>query len=114
MIDPAGSSTVVGVKGIREDAFAEVMKQIYRTASPETRTIYDLVGSEQDNWVIRWMLWHIFQDSVLSTPPFEKAGETMEEQCSLDVAIKEEPSIKKPIHTSRGKKHDYFDPVRNR
>lgn len=39
--------------------------RIYRMARPETRVIYDLGRDldrvEEENWVIRWMLWHVFR-----------------------------------------------------
>lgn len=39
--------------------------RIYRMARPETRVIYDLGQDldrvEEENWVIRWMLWHVFR-----------------------------------------------------
>jgi len=51
-----------GVKDIREDAFASAMRQILETASPETRTVYELVASKEDNWIIRYLLWHAIED----------------------------------------------------
>ncbi|EGP88874.1 uncharacterized protein MYCGRDRAFT_28904, partial [Zymoseptoria tritici IPO323] len=39
--------------------------RIYRMARPETRVVYDLgrdtARLEEENWVIRWMLWHVFR-----------------------------------------------------
>lgn len=39
--------------------------RIYRLARPETRVVYDLGRDtdrvEEENWVIRWMLWHVFR-----------------------------------------------------
>lgn len=39
--------------------------RIYRIARPETRVVYDLGRDtdrvEEENWVIRWMLWHVFR-----------------------------------------------------
>jgi hypothetical protein len=39
--------------------------RIYRMARPETRVVYDLgrdtARVEEENWVIRWMLWHVFR-----------------------------------------------------
>ncbi|KAK4958914.1 hypothetical protein LTR10_003711 [Elasticomyces elasticus] len=39
--------------------------QIYYNARAETRAIYDLGHDrervEEENWVIRWMLWHVFR-----------------------------------------------------
>lgn len=42
----------------------EVMS-IYRHATPATRHYYGLAhyvsDSTEDNWIIRWMLWHVFR-----------------------------------------------------
>jgi len=52
---------------IGEHAISEQVKSIYRDARPETRELYNLglVGSatkeEGDNWIIRWMLWHVLR-----------------------------------------------------
>lgn len=39
--------------------------RIYRMARPETKVVYDLGRDtdrvEEENWVIRWMLWHVFR-----------------------------------------------------
>ncbi|KXS97914.1 hypothetical protein AC578_4373 [Pseudocercospora eumusae] len=39
--------------------------RIYRLARPETKVVYDLGRDtdrvEEENWVIRWMLWHVFR-----------------------------------------------------
>lgn len=38
---------------------------IYRTARPETRAYYDcghyIEGEVEENWIIKWMLWHVFR-----------------------------------------------------
>jgi hypothetical protein len=43
---------------------AEVLR-IYRDAQPQTRALYDLaqdtVNPDRPNWIIRWMLWHVFR-----------------------------------------------------
>jgi hypothetical protein len=37
--------------------------EIFRRAGPQTRTIYELgrdtAGAAEENWVIRWMFWHV-------------------------------------------------------
>lgn len=60
--------------------------RIYRLARPETRVVYDLGRDtdrvEEENWVIRWMLWHVFRyrDSrnrnrrVISPSPERSSG----------------------------------------
>jgi hypothetical protein len=38
---------------------------IYHNARPETKYFYDMgrdtQGLEEENWVIRWLLWHVFR-----------------------------------------------------
>lgn len=50
---------------ISETAILREIVHIYRTARRETRVIYDLGRDtdriEEENWVIRWMLWHVFR-----------------------------------------------------
>ncbi|KAK5163031.1 uncharacterized protein LTR77_010965 [Saxophila tyrrhenica] len=50
---------------ISETAIHRQILSIYAEARPETKVIYDLgrdtAGTEEDNWVIRWMLWHVFR-----------------------------------------------------
>ncbi|KAK5174255.1 uncharacterized protein LTR77_001335 [Saxophila tyrrhenica] len=50
---------------ISETAIHREILQIYARARRETRPIYDLgrdtAGIEEENWVIRWMLWHVFR-----------------------------------------------------
>jgi len=50
---------------ISERAILEEVVRIYRDASRETRELYELgwvengFGKERENWIIRWMLWHV-------------------------------------------------------
>lgn len=48
-----------------ETAIHREIVRIYRAASSETRVYYDLARDteavEEENWVIRWMLWHVFR-----------------------------------------------------
>ena len=50
---------------ISETAFHREILAIYRSSRPETRWLYDLGRDtervEEENWVIRWMLWHVFR-----------------------------------------------------
>jgi len=42
-------------------------RRIYRSASPETRCIYEIAPAKVDNWIIRWMLWYVMEErSVFS------------------------------------------------
>lgn len=50
---------------VTETAIHREIMRIYQFARPETRMIYDLGRDvdrvEEENWVIRWMLWHVFR-----------------------------------------------------
>ena len=50
---------------ISETAIHREILRIYHTARRETRAVYDLGRDtdriEEENWVIRWMLWHVFR-----------------------------------------------------
>jgi hypothetical protein len=50
---------------ISETAIHREILRIYQMARRETRPVYDLgrdtAGIEEENWVIRWMLWHVFR-----------------------------------------------------
>ncbi|KAI5361954.1 hypothetical protein Slin15195_G056030 [Septoria linicola] len=50
------------VNQMSEVAFQQEVKNIYARASRSTRGIYDLTRTDNgQNWVIRWMLWHVIQ-----------------------------------------------------
>lgn len=50
---------------INETAIHLEILKIYQLSSPETRIYYDkgrdTEGVEEENWVIRWLLWHVFR-----------------------------------------------------
>ncbi len=50
---------------ISETAIHREIIRIYQNARRETREVYDLGHDpdrlEEDNWIIRWMLWHVFR-----------------------------------------------------
>jgi hypothetical protein len=117
---------------ISETAIHREILRIYEYARRETKMVYDLgrdtAGIEEENWVIRWMLWHVFRyrdnrnkNRRTASPPDEpdSAG-----GASPDGAASKTPQCKKPqsfgtvarltspsattTSTSR-----YWDPVRN-
>lgn len=59
-VDPPYSSSQIS-----ETAFHREILNIYRSARRETKWIYDMGRDtdrvEEENWVIRWMLWHVFR-----------------------------------------------------
>lgn len=50
---------------LNETATHREILNIYEHARPETRMFYDMGrdtdGLEEENWVIRWLLWHVFR-----------------------------------------------------
>lgn len=50
---------------LNETATHREILNIYQQARPETRSFYDMGrdtdGIEEENWVIRWLLWHVFR-----------------------------------------------------
>lgn len=50
---------------ISEAAMHRETIYIYRTARSETRAIYDrghyIEGGAEENWIIKWLLWHVFR-----------------------------------------------------
>lgn len=70
---------------ISETAFNREILNIYHGARPETKWIYDMGRDtdrvEEENWVIRWMLWHVFRyrdnrnRNRRATSPTDKASE---------------------------------------
>ena len=50
---------------VTETAIHREILRIYHYARPETKGVYDLGRDtervEEENWIIRWMLWHVFR-----------------------------------------------------
>lgn len=50
---------------LNEAATHREILNIYQHARPETRMFYDMGrdtdGLDEENWVIRWLLWHVFR-----------------------------------------------------
>jgi hypothetical protein len=50
---------------LNESATHREILNIYQHAKPETKPLYDMgrdtQGLEEENWVIRWLLWHVFR-----------------------------------------------------
>ncbi|KYG48386.1 hypothetical protein M433DRAFT_35274, partial [Acidomyces richmondensis BFW] len=50
---------------VTETAIHREIIRIYQLARRETQAVYDLGRDiervEEENWVIRWMLWHVFR-----------------------------------------------------
>ncbi|KAL2030010.1 hypothetical protein VTO58DRAFT_109202 [Aureobasidium pullulans] len=78
---------------------------IYREASPETKTMYekghDTESFNEENWIIRWMLWHVFRFRDSRNKP-GKSSQVRSKSTSTDEAVSSG-------HTSNG----YWDPVKD-
>ncbi|CAK1365104.1 unnamed protein product [Cercospora beticola] len=101
----------------------EEVRRIYHTAQPTTKTLYDLAVDpelpERPNWIIRWMLWHVFR---------YRDGRQAQKPVGANDAVgngDESPSptsqVAVPVTMTRGSGADghghyrgYFDPVRGR
>jgi len=50
---------------VTETAIHREILRIYQRSRPETRMVYDFGRDtdrvEEENWVIRWLLWHVFR-----------------------------------------------------
>lgn len=106
----------LGVHDIREDAFAATIREVYHSASPQTRCMYDIVGNpSDDNWIIRWMLWHVIQGRLSPAPgPGVLASPPLTDSPTL-IKLEDEGDIGSPFSTGRsGSRDSFYDPVRNR
>lgn len=52
------------LKQITESAFQHQVEKIYDASSRQTRGIYDIIGGNNGNWAIRWMLWRVIQSRL--------------------------------------------------
>ncbi|EMF13259.1 uncharacterized protein SEPMUDRAFT_148616 [Sphaerulina musiva SO2202] len=60
-----GNQTSYSTSQIEEALMDAEAQRIYATAQPATRSLYDLAIDpalpDRPNWIIRWMLWHVFR-----------------------------------------------------
>ncbi|RMX75319.1 hypothetical protein D0868_16848 [Hortaea werneckii] len=108
---------------VTETAIHREILRIYQRARPETRQVYDLGRDlervEEENWVIRWMLWHVFRyrdnrnrnrkglGSNANSPDHDDYGD--DDSSPAPSATRNTPTT--PV--TRGPSR-YWDPVRNR
>ncbi|KAK4554924.1 hypothetical protein LTR86_008072 [Recurvomyces mirabilis] len=62
-----GCEDLLGNHEITPQAVSRAEHSIFAKASPRTKIVYELVSDDQDNWVIRWMLWHCIEEHVNSS-----------------------------------------------
>jgi len=119
---------------ISESAIHREVLRIYSTARPETRAIYELgrmtEGIVEENWIIRWMLWHVFRyrDSRNRNRGSSSSSETPAVQQNLGQAkfldlgtvplITDEfepisPLSDQPTASVLPRSNGYWDPVRD-
>lgn len=65
---------------ITESAFQREVEKIYEASSKQTRGIYDIVGGNNGNWAIRWMLWHVVQGRLAEEVQATSSG--ADNECS--------------------------------
>ncbi|KAI5370116.1 hypothetical protein Slin15195_G009940 [Septoria linicola] len=103
---------------------AEILR-IYQRASPETRAVYDLGkdtdGAEEENWIIRWLLWHCFRyrdqrnnrNRGGSTINGHNSGEEDESSGATSSTTPDNEAESSHASSSSNRRHDFWDPVRN-
>lgn len=77
---------------VSETAIHREILRIYRMSRPETRSVYDLGRdldrAEEENWVIRWLLWHVFRyrdnRNRNRRTPTSNGGQEMDQSASDD------------------------------
>ncbi|KAI7276044.1 hypothetical protein KC335_g1032, partial [Hortaea werneckii] len=108
---------------VTETAIHREILRIYQRARPETRQVYDLGRDlervEEENWVIRWMLWHVFRyrdnrnrnrkglGSNANSPDHDDYGD--DDSSPAPSATRNTPNATSTRGPSR-----YWDPVRDR
>jgi len=129
-IEPPYSNSQIDELAIQREVF-----RIYNYARPETRPFYDL-GMDMDrriadNWVIRWMLWHVnrYRDhrNRNRTGPPRGRSESKRQEGQEDTAFATSaegsptsserrpsgPISESPNEAQSGQRSGYWDPVRN-
>lgn len=96
---------------VSETAVHREILIIYQLARPETRRVYDLGRDtgrvEEENWIIRWMLWHVFR--YRDNRNKCRRGNS-DDFMDLSRAVAEKVSKGRAMS---GHKSHYWDPVRH-
>lgn len=122
---------------ISERAMKAETMRIFHSACPQTRAYYDLThdrtGQTEENWLIKWMLWHVFRyrdsrnrgrrrknpsqassisDSALDQPEsgIEDDNRTSLNQSPMSPAV---PSLVPTQSSSGSETRPFYDPVRD-
>ncbi|KAI5356515.1 hypothetical protein Slin15195_G082660 [Septoria linicola] len=115
-------STTYTTAEVDEDLIMEEIRRIYKDASLLTKPFYDLAvdttTSDDSNWIIRWMIWHVFRyrDGRYCSAGRRSTGLTSVSQdrskspMLMDCRHRPVDLLKDSISRDTG----YFDPVRDR
>ena len=57
---------LANVEEINSAAMDEVERHILKSACSGTRCLYEIVPPHADNWVIRWLMWHVIESTRTS------------------------------------------------
>ncbi|KAL1588871.1 hypothetical protein WHR41_02602 [Cladosporium halotolerans] len=104
---------------INETATHREIMNIYRHARPETRAYYDLGhdtdGLEEENWVIRWLLWHVFRYRDNRNKSRRQGVSGRRSPNSSDRSGSEVPGpiINEDFNSAPAAKSGFYDPVRD-
>ncbi|EME49029.1 hypothetical protein DOTSEDRAFT_67913 [Dothistroma septosporum NZE10] len=113
-------------ESINETAMHREILNIYQHACRQTKSTYDqgrdTDGVEEENWIVRWLLWHAFryrdQRNNRDRRPFDAGEEGAALQSSSNTttpASSSEPSCTPASRQSEGSASSgrFWDPVRN-
>ncbi|KXT03880.1 hypothetical protein AC578_8959 [Pseudocercospora eumusae] len=110
---------------INETAMHSEILQIYQQASPNTKAVYDLGrdtdGPEEENWIVRWLLWHAFRYRDTRNNRNRRAptgtvargvpsGDDSATPTDSESSPREQSEARSERETSGGR---YYDPVRS-
>lgn len=114
---------------ITEEAMQREGARIYRDAQAATRIIYDLAHdpeSKDDNWIIRWFVWHVFRyrderngsrhrklAGISSDDEMADPG-TDEDALLAARGLQAEQSLSESPSSNDFASSDFYDPVRDR
>ncbi|KAI5362260.1 hypothetical protein Slin15195_G059110 [Septoria linicola] len=122
---PSTFATSYSTSQIDEAVMDAEVSRIYETAQPATKPLYDLAidpdQPQRPNWIIRWMLWHVFryrdgrQHSSLQRISSREDAPDPEIGTHTPVSGSDSstPQSTNPVPTPPNANR-YFDPVRER
>lgn len=95
---------------INETAMHREILRIYWNASERTKVVYDLghdtEGVEEENWVVRWLLWHAFRYRDQRNNRKSRSGSQIsvsgdEEDLSPSADVQSTPEVGLPVEGGR-------------